>query len=306
MPLLRRRTALLAGLTAARPALPRAEEAATPMRWQVRDMPPLFAYTGGHTPTRLEDLGRGLIDGYMRQLLPLLPQYRHEFVEVTVPRAQALLREGKTLCSMIHLYTPERLAERYFTPAYPMPGQLQAQVIVHRSQLARIAAALGPAPLSLAALLQRPDFSGMMTAGRSFGVGVDRVLRAQAPGSGNLSPVVVVRHSSVLTMLRARRMDYALEFPGMVDEYLRSVGAPGELVGLPIAEASTIALSYASCTRSEEGRRQIEAIDQAIRRLAQPEHRATLLRRWQSPGPAERQRLNQYFDERARGGPLIE
>ncbi|HEX2012846.1 MAG TPA: hypothetical protein VJN44_18100, partial [Roseateles sp.] len=230
----------LAGLAAAAVLLPPrgagADEPA-PMRWQVRDMPPHFIYAGGRPPARVEDLGGGTIDSYMRQLLPLLPQYRHAFVEATAARAQAITREGKTLCSLIHLYTPERLAERYFSPAYPVLGTLQAQVVVHRSQLPRFAA-LGQ-PLSLAQLLQRSDLSGMMTAGRSFGASVDR-------------------------LLRARRMDYALEFPGLLDEYLRNVDAPGELVGLPMAEASAIALTYVSCTRNEEGRQQIEAIDQAI------------------------------------------
>lgn len=278
------------------------------MRWQVRDMPPHMVYVDGKPPARIEDLSRGTIGAFMRQLLPLLPQYRHEFVEATAARAEAMVREGQTLCSMIHLYTPERLAERYFTPAYPVLGQLQAQVVVHRSQLARFAA-LGR-PLSLAALLQRADLSGAMSAGRSFGAGVDRVIRAQGEGS-NLRPIVVVRHSSVLTMLRARRMDYALDFSSGVEDYLRSVNAPGELVCLPISEAPLIPLSYASCSRNEEGRRQVEAIDAAIRRLAQgPERDAWIgsgFIGWRPPLEAqERARLKRFFDDRARGGPQIE
>ena len=303
---MRRRT--LAGLGAAL-LLPRARAEDRPvMRWQVRDMPPHMVYPDGRPPARIEDLGHGTISAYMRQLLPLLPQYRHEFIEATAARAEAMVREGQTLCSMIHLYTPERLAERYFTPAYPVLGQLQAQVVVHRSQLARFAA-LGR-PLSLAALLQRADLSGAMSAGRSFGAGVDRVIRAQGEG-GNLRPVVVLRHSSVLTMLRAGRMDYALDFAGGVEDYLRSVKAPGELVCLPIVEAPPIPLSYASCSRNEEGRRLIEAIDGAIRRLAAGPQRedwiASAFTGWRGPLDAqERLRLKRFFDERARGGPRIE
>jgi uncharacterized protein (TIGR02285 family) len=275
------------------------------MRWQVRDMPPHFNYRDGKPPERLEELGHGSVDGFMRLLLRQLPQYRHEFIEATAARAQAMTREGKTLCSMIHIYTPERLAERYFTPAYPVLGQLQAQVVVHRSQLARFKA-MGQ-PLSLATLMQRRDVSGMMSAERSFGAGVDRVVRAQGEVS-NLKPVVVMRHSSVLTMLRARRMDYALDFPAGVEEYLRSVGAPGELVCLPMAEAPLIALSYASCTRNEEGRRQIEAIDQAVRRMAQPAGREAWLQIWRDKPfeAADLARLKRFYDERARTGPQIE
>lgn len=302
---MQRRTALLGlgGLllqsrSGAQPALP-------PMRWQVRDMPPLFSYRDGKPPSRLEDLGQGAVDGFMRQLLPLLPQYQHEFVETTAARADAMVREGMTLCSLIHLYTPERLSERYFTPVFPILGPLQARVVVHRSQLVRFAA-LGQ-PLSLTKLLQQESFSGMVSAGRSYGPGVDSLIRAPLD-SGSLKSVVVMRHSNVLTMLRAQRMDYALEFPIQVSEYLRSVNAPGELVCLPILEAPPITQAYASCTRSEEGRRQIEAIDQAIRRMAQPAARDVWFPAWRNKpfDAAQQAKLKRFFDQRAHGGPQID
>lgn len=278
--------------------------------WQVRHMPPHFVYREPQQPPRepAELSGQGSVDSYMRLLLPLLPQYRHEFIETTPARAEALVREGRSLCSLLLLRTAERLHERYFTPAYPVLGALQVQLVVHRDQLARFAA-LGPAPLSLAALLQRPELSGMYSAGRSFGSEVDRVIRAQPETRRPLQGVVVVRHSSVLTMLRARRMDYALEYPAPVEDYLRTVNAPGELVCLPIAEAPLLTMMYVSCTRSEAGRRRIEAIDAAIRELGRPALRAPLhegMRHGRPYGPAERARVDRFFDERARGGALIE
>ena len=304
---MQRRAALLLGLggswLTAR-ADPR-HDAEPTMLWQVRDMPPLFNYRDGKPPARIADLGHGPVDGFMGQLLRQLPQYRHAFIEVTAARAEAMAREGRTLCSLLHLHTPERRAERYFTPAYPVLRPLQAHLVVHRSQLARFVE-LGQ-PLSLAAVLQRADFSGMVSAGRSFGPGVDRVIR-EHPDAVGLKTVVTIRHSSVLTMLRARRMDYAIEFRAQIDEYLRSVNTPGELVGLPILEAPPIAVSYASCTRNEEGRRQIEAIDQAVRRMAQPAARAVWLPAWRGTPfeAADLARLRRFYDARALGGPEIE
>jgi uncharacterized protein (TIGR02285 family) len=289
---------LLQARSATQPALP-------VMRWQVRDMPPLFNYRDGRPPRQLEDLGDGVVEGFMRQLLPQLPQYRHEFVEATAARADAMVREGMTLCSMIHLHTPERLADRYFTPTYPILGQLQARVVVHRSQLARFAA-LGQ-PLSLSKLLQQESFTGMVSAGRSYGPGVDSLIRAPLD-SGSLKSVVVMRHNSVLAMLLARRMDYSIDFAPQVNEYLRSVNAPGELVSLAILEAPPITQSYASCTRNEEGRRQIEAIDQAIRRIAQPAARAIWLQAWRGHtlDATSLAKYTRFYDQRARGGPQIE
>lgn len=288
-------------------ALPAVQAQTDTMSWQVHAMPPFFAYRNGQRPQRIEDLsGEGTVDSFMRLLLPLLPQYRHEFVDVTAARAAAMAREGRPLCSLLHLRLPARLGERYFTPAYPIVRPLQPVLVVHREQRARFAA-LGQ-PLSLTALLQREDFSGIYAIGRSFGAEIDRLIRSQPGTRPALQGLVTGRYSNVLTMLRARRMDYALDYPQPVDDYLQSVGAPGELVCLPFAEAPQLTMVYASCTRSEAGLRQMEAIDAAIRELAQPRWRKALQQglREQDFSRSERSRIDHYLDERARGGAQIE
>ena len=69
-----------AGATAAAPSAPPV------LRWLVQDMPPHFAYRDKRPPQRVEDLGDGEVDGFLRLLIERMPQYRHEFIELSLPR----------------------------------------------------------------------------------------------------------------------------------------------------------------------------------------------------------------------------
>ena len=84
--------------------------------------------------------------------------------------------------------------------------------------------------------------------------------------------------------------------------------APGELLKLPLLEGVSTALATYACSRTPEGRKQIEAIDQAARKLAADPQREAWIQAWRgaSQDDSERQRLKRYLDERARGGPQID
>jgi len=296
--------ALVAWLLVMAAAGASAQDSAQPvLRWVVQDMPPHFSYANGRAPQQLEDLGRGEVDGFLRLLIQRLPEYRHEFVEASTPRYEALSRQGQTLCSVLHVRRPERLEWLYFTHLYPALLSRQIHVIVHRDNLARFSSAAGQ-PLQLAELLQRPDLSALVVRERSYGPRIDALLQAQ--GERAPKALSVGRNTQLLSMLRARRMDYLLEYPATVDEFQR--GGPADLVALPLAEGRSTLLATAACSRSEEGRRQIEAIDRAVRGLAQDPQRERWIRAWrgESLEEGERQRLLRYLDDRARQGPQIE
>jgi len=114
--------------------------------------------------------------------------------------------------------------------------------------------------------------------------------------------------NQVLDMLRAGRMDYTLEYPAVVNDYLQRVGEPGALVVLPLTEGFTTQLATVSCSRTPEGRRYIEAIDAAVRKLAAEPDREAWVKAWRGSRQTatDARRLNAYMDERARGGPRIE
>lgn len=300
--------ALLLGSPAAAGALAQQPGDSGPIRWLVQDLPPHFGYAKGRTPQGVEDLGRGEVDGFLRLLIQRLPEYRHEFVEASTPRYESLSRQGQTLCSVLHVRRPERLAWLYFTHLYPALQSRQIHVIVHRDNLARFSGSGGGSAqvLQLSELLQRTDLKGLLVRERSYGPRIDALLQAQ--GERSPKAVTAARHSQLLSMLRAKRMDYLLEYPAAVDEFLRSQGGEADLVALPLAEGRSTVLATAACSRTEEGRRQIEAIDRAVRGLAQDPQREHWIRAWRGDAvdDGERQRLLRYLDERARQGAQIE
>ena len=274
------------------------------LRWLVQDVPPYFSYLGSRAPSRPEELGQGEVDGFLRLLIQRLPDYRHEFVEASTPRYESWSRQGETLCSVLHVRRPERLDWLHFTPLHPALQARQIHIIVRKEALPRFEQD-GQA-LQLAELLQRRDLVGLLPRDRSFGPRIDSLLAEQGPRGPRT--IAVTRNTQLLAMLRAKRMDYTLEYPSVVQEFLRQQGGPADLVRLPLAEGRSTQLATASCSRTPEGRQLIEVIDLAMRQLAQDPQRERLLRSWRGSAmdEAEQQKLLRYLDERARGGPQIE
>ncbi|MDI4632808.1 hypothetical protein J7U46_07090 [Pelomonas sp. V22] len=269
------------------------------LRWLVQDMAPAFSYAHGHAPRVAEDLGDGEISGFLRLLIQRLPQYRHEFVEASLPRFETLVRQGATLCSALHLRKPERLEWLYFTQLYPPLFSRQIHVIVHKDNLARFQSQ--GQVLQLSDLLQRKDLVGLLPRDRAFGPRIDGLLQAastQAPAT-----VVAGRSMHLLAMLKAKRMDWTLDYPTVVD----AMGG-SDLVKLPLAEGRSTAVATMACSRSAEGKQRIEAIDAAVRKLAQDPQRDGWIRAWRGDAidETERRAILRYMDERARGGSLVE
>lgn len=298
---------LAAGLALAQPVSPATPSAppAPVLRWLVQDMAPHFNYRDGRPPERTEDLGQGEIDGFLRLLVERMPQFRHEFVELSLPRFEAQVRQGETICSVLHLRTPERLHWLYFTTLYPPMLSRQIHVIVRRDDLSRFESK--GQPLQLADLLRRTDLVGLVPRDRSFGPRIDKLLAAN-PGRAPRG-IVAGRNVNLLPMLRARRMDYTLEYPITVDDFSATHPGPPELAKLPLVEGRSTLVATAGCSRTPDGRRAIEAMDQAVRQLAADPQREAWIKTWRNGAPIDAedlQRLNRFLDDRARGPAQIE
>lgn len=286
-----------------------AAQAAPPVdtiRWVAQDVPPHFSFVQGHAPRSVAELGHGEVDGFLRVLLARMPEFRHEFVEASTARYEALSHDGETLCSAMHVRTPARAEWLYFSHLYPPLASREIHVIVRRDFLPQLAQGRPQdGRLVLAELLKRQELRLLLARDRAFGAQIDQLLARQ------VVPRLAVGaqlSNQLLDMLRAGRMDYTLEYPTVVKDYLRRVGDPDALVALPVAEGLSTLLATVSCSRTPEGRRHIEAIDAAVRALAREPNREAWVREWRGDkvDPADMKRLNAYMDERARGGPRIE
>jgi len=276
------------------------------IRWVAQDVPPHFTFVQGHPPRSVAELGYGELDGFMRVLLPRMAGVQHEFVEASTTRYEALSNSGETLCSTLHVRTPARSGWLYFSHLYPPLASREIHVVVRRAALAKLAEGRPlNGGLALADLLKRPDLRPLLARDRAFGPQIDQLLATAVVPRLAVGAQV---STQLLSMLRAGRMDYTLEYPSVVHAYLKQAGTPEALVALPVAEGRSTHLATVSCSRTPQGLRHIEAIDAAVRALAQEPDRAAWVRQWRGDkvDPADMKRLNAYMDERARGGPRIE
>ncbi len=276
------------------------------IRWVAQDVPPHFSFVQGHAPRSVAELGRGEVDGFMRVLLARMPGFRHEFVETSTARYEAESRRGRTMCSTMHVRTPERLEWAWFSHLYPPLISREIHVIVRRDLLERLGQGrAGDARFQLSELLRRPELRVLVAQNRAFGAQIDNLLAQHTVPRLAVGAKI---SSQMLDMLRAGRMDYTLEYPSVMTDYLARIGDPGALVALPVVEGLSTLLATVSCSRTPQGRRQIEAIDAAVRQLAADPEREAWVREWRGgrADPQDLRRLNAYMDERARGGPRIE
>lgn len=306
---MKRRWVLAASLAAVATSASAATPAPVPagiIRWVVQDMPPHFNFPHGRPPRSVAELGRGEVEGFLKLLLARMDGWQHEFIEAGTARYEAESRRGRTLCSAMHVRTPERLQWAWFSHLYPALASREIHVVVRRELLERLVPGrVEDGRLPLAELLQRPELRLIVARDRAFGPQVDALLAQHTVAR---VPVGAKVGAQLLDMLRAGRMDYTLEYPTVVSDYLARQGDADALVSLPMAEGQSTALATVSCSRTAEGRRALEAIDAAVRELARDPRREAWVRAWRGDRttPQDWKRLNAYMDERARGGPRIE
>jgi len=280
----------------------RVEPPARVITWNLVDWPPFYLLEAGQAPDSVEALGDGVIDGFLRRVLQRLPQYEHRFVVLSGPRAELERKAGLGLCSASSMRTPERLQERYFTPAMPT---VQQHLVMQRARAAALG--LGSAGVSLRKLhRQQPALEGLVMSKRHYGPELEPLL-LQSP---HVRSIVAPKAGNLLNMLEAGRMDFTLEYPMVLAHHLaqQRPGREAPLVSLPIVEAGEPPVGYFSCNRNAWGRAVMADLDKALREVAAQPEVARLYERWLTPSEAarERPRMERFFAARARGGVKIE
>jgi uncharacterized protein (TIGR02285 family) len=278
--------------------------AARLITWNLVDWPPFYLLKDGQAPASVDELGEGAIDGFLRLVLQRLPQYQHRFVVLNGPRAEVERKAGLGLCSASSMRTPERLQERYFTPAMPT---VQLQLVTQRKRAAELSGSRGSrGSVSLRELLSRGDVQGVVLAKRHYGPELEPLLK-DAP---QVRTIVAPKAANLLAMLEVGRMDFTLEYPMVVAHHqaMQRPGRAAPLQSLPIEEAGEPPVGYFSCNRNAWGRAVIADLDKALREVAALPGVAHLYERWLTPGQAarERARFERFFATRARGGVRIE
>ncbi|UDF36727.1 UNVERIFIED_ORG: hypothetical protein LHJ69_06555 [Shinella sp. XGS7] len=268
------------------------------LTWVLVDWPPLFLIDPARPPRGPAELGDGVVDRAMAELIARLPGFLHRFELMSRVRLQRALADqdaAEGLCYPALLRTPER-EQRYVLLPWAL---LPPPVLALRAGLELP----GPPerPASLAELQAQTEWRGALEANRSYGGQLDRALAGLRP-----LPRESVSQPGQLCRLVARgRYDYTLEYPLTLEHLRRSGQLGGELRVRSLVEAQEWPVVHIACPRSPGGRAAAQAIGRAVAEAARgPALRSAMLA-WlpQALQVQARPRVSAFYEALARGLP---
>jgi uncharacterized protein (TIGR02285 family) len=235
--------AFLLGLLMLLPAGAQAKEA---LIWLKTEWPPVFT-------ARSDGFG----DQALAWLMDRLPDYEHSVQNLPLARLlKTLESQDATICASGLARNPAReqqyLISRDFMHMPALALVVRADAV---DAFARYRRADGG--VEMRRLLAQSDLKGAVNDNRSYGAILDAMLQGT-------SLVRLSKTSNMVSMLAARRFDWALLYPFEATRQARQEAPAPEIAGLPIAEIPGLIEGGITCNRTAGGRQVIAKIDRLI------------------------------------------
>jgi len=236
-------------------SLPWGAQAAEPLTWLVRDLPPLTIANGPRE-------GQGAVDRLLPLLMKALPAYDHSVVQVNRARASQMLVEPGLSCDPALLWTADRSqAVVYSIPVFAMPTN---GLIIRREDQQAFSPFIHNGELDLPALLARPAVRIGRVAERSYGVAIDAMLVA-APASALNAHHGNDAVASLLQMQQLGRLDGVLAYwPEALYLAPQKRIDSSDLLFLPISGVPRYQSVYIACSSTAQGRAVVDRINQVV------------------------------------------
>lgn len=226
------------------------------LKWYSNQFPPYNIKSGFGE-------GSGAFDRVMGLLIKRMPEFEHDQVDAALPRTIESLKTRTDSCAISLLKTAER--ETMMDFSRPHTYLLPNGIVILRHRLPSMAPFLNAqGELKLDEFLASGKFRLGLASERSYGSAVDALLRKHA---ASIVPVAAkdVFASRLLKLTHQREFDaivgYAVELTYTVREAKLD---PRNYAVLPIAESSGLLPVSASCSKSDQGRRALAAIDRVL------------------------------------------
>ena len=245
-------------------------EPAPLITWTVRDMAPFNIMEG---PLK----GQGIADHMLGLLQQRLPQYRHLNSRVNRARANQMFARDTLTCDAGVLRTQEREQLMYFS--IPTLGVVTNGVVVRQEREAQVRPFLHDGKIDLAAFLADPHQRLGVLVERSYGPLIDATLHAAPPerllvhhGNNALGSLLQMQEHGRISALLGYwpEVRYLAETEGMEVSHLRFY---------PVQGMPSYLLAHVGCSKTPEGKKAIEAINEVIREL-RGEELIQLYARW--------------------------
>jgi uncharacterized protein (TIGR02285 family) len=260
--------------------------------WAMMDWAPLYILKGGHEPSRPAQLGSGIFDRQLAEIVALLPGYQHQFVLANSQRIWADFGAGENFCYASAVKTPEREKVAYFVPSSLIPT---VELIIRRDNQGRVSAKNTAVNLKQL-VTNRHDLVGYIDTVRKYGPALDPILDQAAD---NLHKVPVSSPGTLLRALDAGRMDFTIEYP-MVLEYQRRLSPfQHSLVALQIDDVPPMVVINIACTRNAWGREVAADIAAAVQRAAHNPSYRNAVQNWVQEPKQLNDQMDKFYDDLA-------
>jgi len=246
----------------------------------------------GHYPPRfiVEAPGKfGGQAGLQHEILEIaLPEYQHNYHELTYAEFIRRLSQQENICTSMILKTPEREKLAHFS--IPWHIDLPIAAAITRDAWQRIGK---PAKIRMRELLQHEQLKGGIEEQRSYGT-LDKLIN-NASINQNMKRYELVS-SQILPLLQTGGIDYTLEYPYLSHYYLRTLGTENNIISVSLEDGFPYVFGYIACTANSWGAERIAKLNKVI---AQERKKSGYLRLLQMlyPQQSDRDKVAEIFHQ---------
>lgn len=262
------------------PLIPATAPAGESITWLEVHMPPYFIQQGPHQ-------GQGYGNAVAARIQQELPEYEHHRMVTNVIRHFDMFKRGDQVCSIGLYRTPER--EQFLHFSIPSMLTMPPVLVIRKENLGQY----GQNGVSLAALLQNPDFRLGLSGDRSYGAGLDAVLKATTPDKNRILFSGQELGENYLKMLLLDRLDGLLALPDEAMYHAEQMGIRDRITLVPLHEnqQNTNAwMCMVGCPDTAWGRQVIDRINEVLVRIRPEDSYRQAYERWLDPELLERYR----------------
>jgi len=224
------------------------------LNWYLPDSPPGYIVSG---PFK----GRGYNDEMLNYFIEKLPEYSHNKIVASYPRA--VMEMSRDNGCLVGIYPSE---ERKDLLHYSVVRQVVYAngLIIPSELLSSLGHLIEDNTISLKALaaFTKGNLIGGVAKDRIYGQSIDRYIK-EHKASIILRPSNNV-FSSLLEMLDSNRIDYTFGFPVELSYVSKKLDLKKRYRFVKIAEMPTFTKSYIACSKSAEGKKIIDMIDNQL------------------------------------------
>lgn len=252
------------------------------MQWYTSHWPPYRISEGPYA-------GQGSFDLMLAQLIDALPQYHHQINQIHMARivkVSATTKENH--CTFGLRYTPERDKRTYFS----QPAGLLPNVAINSLQQHEKLNRFKPTEAVLVQnLVKLPELVGLIENDRAY----PAVVAAEINKAGSNLSSSSMASMNPAQLLAAKRVDYVVDYPNRLRYFSMEAGQDIRMKFSPIAEIPAFSYTYVSCSKTQQGKDWIAAIDTALNTLKLKADYKKAMYRWFTE--QEQQLLEPHYSE---------